>query len=59
MVKYTPHQLTESSTLRFFCRDRKDGQHLNHNLNDYVAHSPSRCDAGIYLKPAEEVFDAV
>jgi hypothetical protein len=59
MVEYTPHQLTESSTLHFRCRDRKDGQHLDHNLNDYVAHGPSRCDASIYLKPAEEMFDAV
>jgi hypothetical protein len=58
--KYKPlHQLTESSTLHFLCRDRKDGQHLNHNLNDYVSHSPSRCDASIFLKPAEEMFNAV
>jgi hypothetical protein len=59
VVEHIPLQLTESSTLHFFCHDRKDGQHLNHNFNDYVAHSPSRRDAGIYLKPAEEVFDAV
>jgi hypothetical protein len=57
--KYTAHQLTDSSTLQSLCRDRKDGQHLNHNLNDYVAHSPSRRDASIYLKPTEEMFDAV
>ena len=59
MVKYTPHQLTESSTLHFLRRERKDHQHLNHNLNDCVAHSLSRCDASIYLKPAEEMFNAV
>ena len=45
--------------LHFFCRDCKDRQHLNHNLNDYVAHSHSRCDASIHLKPAEEMFNAV
>jgi hypothetical protein len=59
MVKYTPHQRTESSTLYFFRRDRKDGQHFDHNLNDYVAHGPSRCDTSIYLKPAEEIFNPV
>src|SRR6266852_8774022 len=59
MVKDIPHQLTESSTLYFLCRHRKDSQNLNHNLNDYVAHSPSRCDTSIYLKPAEEMFNAV
>jgi hypothetical protein len=59
MIKYKSHQLTESSTLYFLRRDRKDGQHLNHNLNDYVTHSPSRCDAGVYLKPAEEMFNSV
>jgi hypothetical protein len=59
MVKYTSHQLTESSTLRFLCRDRKDRQHLNHNLDNYVAHSPGRCDTSIHLKPTEKTFDAV
>jgi predicted ester cyclase len=60
MGKYTPpHQLTDSSMLHFLCRDRKDSQHLNHNLNDHVAHSHRRCDASIYLKPAEETFNAV
>jgi hypothetical protein len=59
MVKYTRYYLTESSTLRFLCRDRKDRQHLNHNLNNYVAHGPSRCDASINLKPEEEVFNAI
>ena len=59
MVNYISHQLTESPTLRLFCRDRKDRQHLNHNLNNYVAHSSSRCDAGIYLKPVEETLNPV
>ena len=59
MVRHTQHQLTDSSTIHFFCRDRKDHQHLNHNLNDYVAHSPSRSDVYIYLKPAEELFNVV
>ena len=58
--KHTPsHQLTDSSTPHILRRDPKDRQHLNHNLNDYVAHGPSRCDAGIYLKSAEEIFNAV
>ena len=59
MVRYTRYHLTESPTLRFLCRDRKDRQHLNHNLNNYVAHGPSRCDASINIKPEEEVFNAV
>ena len=59
MVKYTPHQLTDTSTLHFPRRDPKDRQHLNHNLNDYGAHSHSRCDASIYIKSAEEMFNAV
>jgi hypothetical protein len=58
--KYTPpHQLTESSMIHLLCRDRKDRQHLNHNLNDQVTHFPSRCDASIYLNPTEEMFNAV
>ena len=59
MVRYTRYDLTESPTLRFLCRDRKDRQHLNHNLNNYVAHGPSRCDASINIKPEEEVFNAI
>jgi hypothetical protein len=60
MIEYTPsHQLTDSSTLHILRRDPKDRQHLNHNLNYHIAHGPSRCDASIYLKPAEETFDAV
>ena len=45
--------------LNFLCRDRKNGQYLNHNLNDYVAHSPSRSDASIYPEPAEEMINTV
>jgi hypothetical protein len=56
---YTSHQLTDSSALRFLCRDRKDSQHLNHDFDDYIAHCPRRWDASIYLKPAEKMFDAV
>jgi hypothetical protein len=59
MVNIHHIKLTDSSTLHFLCRHPKDGQHLNHNFNDYVAHSHSRCDANIYLKPAEETFNAV
>ena len=43
----------------FLGRDRKDSQHLNHNLNDHIAHSHRRWDASIYLKSAEETFNAV
>ena len=59
MVKYTQYLLTDWSTLHFICRDRKDGQYLNHNLNDYVAHGRSWCDASVYFKPAEDIFNAV
>jgi hypothetical protein len=45
--------------LHLFCRDRKDGEYLNHNLNDHVNHSCSWCNAGVYPKPVEEMFDAV
>ena len=45
--------------LRFLCRDPKDRQHLDHNLNDYVAHNPGRSNVGIYLEPAEKMFNAV
>ena len=58
MAKYTRDQPTESSTLHFLCRDPKDRKHLDANLNDHVAHSPSRRDAGVYLKSAEETFNA-
>ena len=56
---HTRGQLTKSSALHFFCRDPKDRQHFNNNFNDHVAHSPGRCDAGVYLKPAEEMFNAI
>jgi hypothetical protein len=45
--------------LHFLCCDRKDHQHLDHNLNDYVGHRGSRDDTNVYLKPVEETFDAV
>ena len=59
MAKCTRDQPTESSTLHFLCRDSKDRKHLDDNLNDHVAHSPSRRDAGVYLKTAEEMFNAI
>ena len=59
IIKYTQHQLTDSSTHHFLCRNRKDRQNLNKNVNDYVAHSHSRCDASIYLQPEEEILNAV
>ena len=59
MVKHASHQLTQSSTPYFLRRSPKDGQHLNHNLNDHVAHGPGRWDASIYLKPAEEMSDPI
>ena len=59
MIKYTRHQLTESSALHFLCRDRKESQNLNHNVNEYVTHSISRCRASIYLKSAEKTSNVV
>src|SRR6266550_3956913 len=56
---YTGHELTESSTFRFLRHDREGCQHLNHNVNGHVRHCRSRRDAGVYLKPVEETFDAV
>jgi hypothetical protein len=43
----------------FLCRDRKDGEYLDHNINNYVRHSRSRCNASVNLKPLEESFDGV
>jgi hypothetical protein len=43
----------------FFCRDCKDRQYLDHDINDYFCHSHSGFDANVYLKPTEETFDAV
>jgi len=56
---YTGHELTESSTFRFLRHDREGCQHLNYNVNGHVRHCRSRRDAGVYLKPVEETFDAV
>ena len=57
--KYTRNQLTQWSALQFLCCDRKDRQHLCHNLNDHVRHRRSRCEDNVYLKPAEEMFDPI
>jgi len=59
MVKAMRHRLTQSSTFHFFGRDRKDVYYLNHNFDDHVRHSFSRCDASVYVKPLKETFDAV
>ena len=53
------HQLTQSSTFHFLRRDRKDGEYLNHYINNYVRHSRSRCDASVNLKSSKVSFDAV
>src|SRR6266478_7333841 len=47
--KHKGDQLAELSTLHFLCHDRKDRQHLYHNLRDHVRHCHSRCDASVYL----------
>src|SRR5712671_7033884 len=57
--KYTQNQLTQWPTFHFLCRDRKDRQHLDHNLNNHVRHSCSRREDSVYLKSAEETFDAI
>ena len=59
MAHLSPHQLTQSSTFHFLCRDPKDSQYLDHNINDYGPHSRSRGDASVYLKPAKEALNAV
>ena len=53
------HQLTQSSTFHFLRRDRKDGEYLNHYINNYVRHGRSRCNASVNLKSLKESFDAV
>jgi hypothetical protein len=57
--KYARLKLTESSTLHFLCRDPKDRQYLDHNIDNHLRHPRSRCDADVYLKPVEEALDAV
>ena len=53
------YRLTQSSSFHFFSRDCKDIYNLDHNFNDRARHSYSRCNAGVYVKPLEEMFDAV
>src|SRR6267154_965222 len=55
----TQHQLTQSPTFHFHCRDRDDGEYFDHNINNYVRHSRSRCDANVNLKPLKKSPDAV
>lgn len=57
--KSIKYRLTQSSTSHLLCRDRKNGDYLNHNLNNHVDHGRSRRNAGVNLKPVEEMFDAV
>jgi hypothetical protein len=53
-------RLTQSPTFHFLVRDRKNGQYLGHNLNDYACHGVSVIiNVGVNLEPAEETFDAV
>src|SRR5882762_199839 len=58
--KSTQHhaRLTQSPTFHFLRRDRKDGEYLDHNINNYVRHSRSRCDANVNLKALKKSFDA-
>ena len=53
------NQLTQLPIFHFLRRDCQDRQHLHHNYNNYVHHCRSRCKDGVYLKPAEEMFDAI
>ena len=53
------NQLTQLSTFHFLRSDCKNRQHLHHNLNNDVRHCSSGCNDSVYLKPAEEVFDAI
>ena len=45
--------------LRFLRHNRKDSEYLDHNLDNYVRHSRSRCNPSVNLKPVEEMLDAV
>jgi hypothetical protein len=58
-VKSTQHRLTQSPTIHFLRRDRKDGEYLDHNINNYVHHSRSWCNSSVNLKPLKKSFDAV
>ncbi len=53
------HRLTQSPTLHFLRRDRKDSEYLDHDLDNHVGHGCSRCDARVYLKPVKEMLDVV
>ena len=57
--RYKRHRLTQSSTFHFFGRDPKDVYDLDHNFDNHVRHSCSRCKASVYVKPPKETFDAV
>ena len=57
--KSTQHRLTETPTFHFLRRDPKDGQYLDYNINIYVRHSRSRCNASVNLKPLEKSFNAI
>jgi hypothetical protein len=45
------HSVDSLNRPRFtsFRRDRKDGEYLDHNINDHVRHSRSRCNARVNL----------
>ncbi len=51
------HRLTQSPTLHFLRRDRKDSEYLDHDLDNHVGHGCSRCNVRIYLKPVKEMLD--
>ena len=53
------NQLTQLPTFDFLCRDSKNRQHLDHNLNNHVRHCRSRCKGSVYLDPVEEMFDTI
>ena len=55
----TLHRLTQPSAFHFLRRIPKNGKDLDHDINNYVRHSRSRCNASVNLKPLEESFNAV
>jgi hypothetical protein len=59
MVNRGEHRHTQSSTFHFSGRDRKDIYYLDHNVDEYVRHSWSRCKASVFVKSLNEMFDAV
>jgi hypothetical protein len=50
------HSVDSLNRPRFtsFRRDRKDGEYLDHNINDHVRHSRSRCNARVNIKPLKK-----